>query len=209
LMVQPPLLLGIAGGTASGKSTLASALSQSLPGQCSQIAQDWYYRDLAHLTLEERPGCNFDHPDALENELLAAHLSALRSGKSVEAPQYDFHRHTRSSATATIAPRPLLILEGLHVLSVPAIRECLDLAVFIDCSQEQQLHRRLLRDQAERGRSEASIREQFFQEAAPMYETFVLPARRYAHLILHGDMPTTDQLAALRKLLAAHSGAFL
>ncbi len=192
------MIIGIAGGSASGKSTLGRALVERLGERACLIEQDAYYRDQAHLAPRERLRINYDHPDAVENDLLAAHLRALAEGRTVKIPQYDFIRHTRSANTVHMPPREIVLVVGLHVLSVPGVRACLGMGVFVDTAPDIRLARRIRRDVAERGRDVAEVLDQYVRTVRPMHAAFVEPSRRYADMIVHGEMTTA--LAAERIL---------
>lgn len=180
-----PLVIGIAGGTGSGKTTIAQALAESIPaGQCAMIEHDAYYRDQSHLAPEARAQVNYDHPDALESSLLAVHLAALREGHSVDVPIYDFVTHTRSQTTKRVVPAPLIIVEGILVFVDAAVREQLDVKIFVDTDADIRLMRRVRRDTEQRGRTFASVRDQYYATVRPMHLEFVEPTKRWADLII-------------------------
>lgn len=182
---QTPLVIGIAGGTGSGKTTVAHQIERALPkAHCVLIDHDGYYRDLAHLTFEERARTNFDHPDSLENELLCDHLDQLRAGQAIDKPRYDFTTHCRHTATERIEPRTVILVEGILVLADKRIRERMDVRIFVDTDPDVRLMRRIRRDMEERGRSFDDIREQYYRTVRPMHLKFVEPSRRHAHLII-------------------------
>ncbi len=185
------VLLGLAGPSASGKSTLARLVQDALGDTASLVIScDDYYRDLSHLPVAERAQCNFDHPDALETELLVAHLAALRRGEGVAAPRYDFVHHTRRAKTALLSPAPVVIVEGILTLAVPALRACFDLSVYVDAPTDVCLARRVLRDVQERGRSVDFVIDQILKAVRPMEKEFVLPSREYADLVVtQGEFP--------------------
>jgi len=179
------LIIGIAGGTGSGKTTLARKLLESLPEQkVALIEHDWYYRDRGHLTPAERALVNFDEPDALENDLLLKHLEALKAGRAVSCPQYDFATHTRRALFRQVHPRPVVVVEGILLFAVPSLRDCFDLRIFVDTDDDIRLLRRLKRDLTERGRDVASIEAQYYGSVRPMHHLHVVPSRRFAHLIV-------------------------
>ena len=182
-----PYIIGIAGPSASGKSTLARALAQRAEGKALLFPVDAFYRDLGHLTVEARVRENFDHPDAIDWDLLHDTLDALCSGKETDAPVYDFTTHTRSAKTVRLAPAPLIILEGLLVLHDERLRERLDATIFVDCPRVVCLQRRITRDTTERGRTEDEVRLQFDEQVWPMAKRFVLPSRTHAQLQLNGE----------------------
>jgi len=179
------LIIGIAGGTGSGKTTLARKLLESLPDQkAALIEHDWYYRDRGHLTPAQRALVNFDEPDALENDLLLAHLQALKAGQTVACPQYDFATHTRRPLSREVHPRPVVVVEGILLFAVPSLRDCFDLRIFVDTDDDIRLLRRLKRDLTERGRDVDSIEAQYYGSVRPMHHLHVVPSRRFAHLIV-------------------------
>jgi uridine kinase len=178
-----PLFIGIAGGSGSGKTTIAEAVTTALPG-VAIVQHDAYYRHLPELSLEERAKVNYDHPASLETELLVAHLQGLRSGRPFPRPVYDFTSHLRSPATVTVEPAPVLIVEGILVLAEPELRSMFDLKIFVDTDSDIRLGRRLERDIAERGRSVGSVLEQYFRTVRPMHVEFVEPSKRHADLII-------------------------
>ncbi len=169
-------IIGICGGSGSGKSTLASAIAEELGDErVAVLPFDAYYRDLAHLTMEERSEINFDHPSSLDVELFVQHLDALRSGQAIGVPEYDFAQHTRTGDHQVCEARSIVIAEGILLLDEPAIRERLDLCVFLDVPEGVRFERRLARDTVERGRDEADVRRQFAASVAPMHDEFVQP----------------------------------
>ncbi|NOX30021.1 MAG: uridine kinase [Actinobacteria bacterium] len=170
------LILGICGGSGSGKSTLAAALAEGVgDDDVGILAFDAYYRDLSHLSMAERAGTNFDHPRSLDVELFCDHLDALRLGQSVGVPVYDFASHRRTGRFVVCEPRPIVVAEGILLLSEPTIRARLDLCVFLDVPQEVRYERRLARDTVERGREPADVYRQFHTSVVPMHDEFVQP----------------------------------
>ncbi len=181
----PPLIIGIAGGSGSGKTTIANAVIDEIDREHAVLIQlDAYYRDLSDLPLESRVKENFDHPDSLETSLLATHLRELLGGKSVEQPQYDFAKHVRRGTTVTVRPCPVVIVEGILVLADPELRDLMDLKIFVDTDSDLRLMRRLERDIEERGRTAASVLSQYRATVRPMHVQFVEPSKRYADLII-------------------------
>jgi uridine kinase len=179
------LVIGVAGGTGSGKTTVAQNLAAALPADESLIVEhDWYYRDRSGLSEEERQAVNYDHPDALETPLLVEHLKRLRAGEVIEAPRYDFKTHTRSSAIRTLFPTRTVIVEGILVLAEPELRSQFDIKIFVDTDADVRVLRRIRRDLGERGRSFESVRQQYVSTVRPMYLEFVEPSKRYADLII-------------------------
>jgi uridine kinase len=180
-----PLVLGIAGGTGSGKSTVAESIVAALPpGTAAILEHDAYYRDQSGRSAEERASTNYDHPDALETELLVLHLRELRGGRPVEIPEYDFRRHLRRPETRRVEPMPIVVVEGILVLADPRLREQMDIKIFVDTDPDIRVFRRIRRDMEQRGRSFAQIREQYYRTVRPMHLLYVEPCRRHADLIV-------------------------
>lgn len=179
-----PLFIGLAGGSGSGKTTIAEEVVDRLEGRVALLHHDAYYRHLVDLSFEERTRVNYDHPDSLETELLVKHLESLRTGLAIEHPVYDFSSHLRSTETVRIEPGRVVMVEGILVLSDAALRAELDLKIFVDTDPDLRLARRLERDIAERGRSVDSVINQYFTTVRPMHLEFVEPSRRYADIII-------------------------
>ena len=181
-----PLIIGIAGGTASGKTSISRHIQEMYDDVTSVliIRQDDYYKDQSGKTMEERIQTNYDHPDSIDTDLLVAHVHELMEGKSIQKPLYDFVEHTRSKETEICYPCDVLILEGLFVLQDPKIRELLDIKVFVDTEADIRFIRRLLRDVQERGRSMESVVNQYTSTVRPMHESFVEPSKKYADIII-------------------------
>ena len=178
-------MVGIAGGTGSGKTTVAHKLAAALPASsCVTIEHDAYYRDQSHLPADERALINYDHPAALENALFAHHLRELRAGRAVEVPIYDFATHTRRRETRPVAPARVILVEGILVFSEPALREQMDIKLFVDTDPDIRLIRRIRRDLEERGRTFQSVRDQYYATVRPMHIEHVEPSRRWADLII-------------------------
>lgn len=182
---NPILIIGVAGGTASGKTTVVQAILDRVGHErIAHIQHDSYYKDLSHLPLEERRKFNFDHPDALDTPLLIRHLKELRQGHSVEVPEYDFATYCRLPRTRTVHPCPVVIVEGILILAEPALRELIDLKIYVDTDADLRLIRRITRDIAERGRTIESVIEQYLATVRPMHLEFVEPSKRYADVII-------------------------
>jgi uridine kinase len=182
------MVLGIAGGTASGKTTVARKLVERVKGRpVAFLDQDSYYKDLSDLSLEERREVNFDHPDAFDTELLVAQIEKLRAGEPIEKPVYSFTASVRESRTVRVEPAELVVVEGILVLAIDAIRKHLDIKIFVDAEDDVRIIRRLTRDIKERGRDFDHIVQQYFRSVRPMHYGFVEPSKRYADIIVpHG-----------------------
>ena len=180
-----PLLIGIAGGTGSGKSTVARKIAEGLPPHTVAIIDhDSYYKDNSHLDFEARTQLNYDHPDALDNDLLVRHLEELRAGGAIDAPIYDFKTHSRKKETQHFDPRPILIVEGILVFVEERVRRLLDVKIFVDTDADIRVFRRVRRDIEQRGRTFQSIREQYYKTVRPMHLQFVEPSKRWADVIV-------------------------
>jgi len=178
-------VVGVAGGTGSGKTTVSRSVVEALPPAAVAIIQhDNYYRDRPDLEYDERAQLNFDHPDALDTELLIKHLGQLRAGIGVDVPVYDFAKHRRAKRTTRVEPTPVLIVEGILVFVERRLREYLDLKLFVDTPADIRVFRRIRRDIEQRGRDFASIREQYYATVRPMHLQFVEPSKSYADLII-------------------------
>jgi uridine kinase len=182
---HPSLVIGVAGGTGSGKTTVARSIVERVgPDRITEVTQDSYYRDLAHLAPAQRAARNFDHPDAIEADLLAGHLEALRAGRSIDLPEYDFAAHVRRPESRRAHARSVVLVEGILILALPEVRRLLDIRIFVDTPSDIRFIRRLRRDIAERGRSVNSVIDQYLATVRPMHEDFVEPSKRYADVIL-------------------------
>ena len=183
--MKTPVIIGIAGGTGSGKTTVARAIYDRVGSdRIEWIAHDSYYRNFDALSPEERAKINFDHPDSLESELLMRHLDALCKGSAVEVPVYDFATHSRKTDTQRVEPRRVIIVEGILVLAEPELRKRIDIKLFVDTPADIRFVRRLTRDIESRGRSLPSVVQQYLTTVRPMHEEFVEPSKRYADLII-------------------------
>ena len=200
-------VIGVAGGSGSGKTTVVRRIVDSLGLEHVTLLQhDRYYRDRNDLRLEERAALNYDHPNSLETDLLVRHVQQLRSGKSVDVPQYDFTRHARLSETETFQPRRALIVEGILVFTDAALRDLMDIKVFVDTDSDTRFIRRLQRDVAERGRTMESVIDQYLSTVRPMHLEFVEPSKRYADVIIplggHNTVAVDLLLTMLRSVAA-------
>ncbi|MBS9767413.1 MAG: uridine kinase [Flavobacteriaceae bacterium] len=178
------IVIGIAGGTGSGKTTVTDAILEKINAHTSLLEQDAYYRDMPKLTHEERSQLNYDHPDAIEFSLLIQHIKNLKKGVSIEKPIYDFTEHARKNETTTVQPARILIVEGILIFAIPELRELFDMKIFVDTDDDERLLRRINRDMKERGRSFESIQEQYRNSVKPMHLEFVEPSKRYADVII-------------------------
>ena len=204
---QGPVVIGVAGGSGSGKTTVVRRIVESLgQDEVSVLEHDRYYRDRTDLRLEERAGLNYDHPDSLETDLMVAHVEALRAGQAVEIPVYDFTRYARQNATERIEPRSALIVEGILIYTDAALRDLMDIKVFVDTDDDTRFIRRLRRDVAERGRTMDSVIEQYLSTVKPMHLEFVEPSKRYADIIVpqggHNAVAIDMLLTLIRSLTA-------
>ena len=180
-----PMIIGIAGGTGSGKTTAARKIVGGLPSEQAAIVQhDWYYHDSSGLPIETRRKLNFDEPSALDNALLTEHLHQLKQGHAVECPQYDFATHSRMPETHRIEPCRIIVVEGILLFAIKGLREAFDLRVFIDTDDDIRLMRRIKRDIRERERSIESIQTQYYETVRPLHKRHVAPSKRHAHLII-------------------------
>lgn len=180
-----PLVIGVAGGTGSGKTTVARTLVEIFAHRpIILIPQDAYYKDQSHLSANERAETNYDHPLAFDNDLLVQHLDALCLGESVDQPVYNFVTHTRATEVKRVDPAPILVVEGILVLEEERLRQRMDIKVYVDTDSDERFIRRLGRDMVERGRSVESIVDQYLNSVRPMHLQFVEPTKRYADLII-------------------------
>ncbi len=181
----PPVIIGIAGGSGSGKTTVAYRVREACPGKTIQIIHhDSYYYDNSHLSQKERAKINYDHPNAFETQILVDHLKELREGRSVQMPRYDYATHSRLPETELVEPADIIFVEGILVLECAALRELMDIRLYVDVDADERVLRRLLRDTTERGRTMESVVNQYLNVVRPMHLQFVLPSKRYAHIII-------------------------
>jgi len=198
-------VIGVAGGSGSGKTTVVRKIVTALGDErVAVLDHDRYYFDHPDLRLEDRAGLNFDHPSSLDTELLVRHVRALREGAAVEVPIYDFTRHVRQATTQPIRPRPAIIVEGILVFENAALRELMDVKVFVDADDDTRFIRRLQRDISERGRTMDSVIDQYLTTVKPMHLEFVEPTKRYADIIVpqggHNDVAIGLLLSLIRGL---------
>jgi uridine kinase len=202
-----PVVIGMAGGTGSGKTTLAARIAESLAEQdVVGINHDAYYLDRSDLPAEERAALNYDHPAAFDNALLIAHLDRLLEGERVDRPVYSFVEHERLSETVRVEPCPVILLEGILVLENGELRRRMDIRIFVDCDEDERLIRRLRRDVRERGRTIPAVIDQYLSTVKPMHQQFVEPSKRYADLIVprggHNRVALEMILARIRDILS-------
>ncbi|MBE5997112.1 MAG: uridine kinase [Lachnospiraceae bacterium] len=198
------LVVGIAGGTGSGKTTITKAIQRHFQNNVTVISHDNYYKAHHDLSYEERCSLNFDHPDAFDTDLLVEHLAALRRGETIECPVYDFTVHDRSENTLTIHPTRIIVVEGILIFSEPALRELMDIRIFVDADADVRIIRRIIRDVRDRARSLDSVVHQYLTTVKPMHEAFVEPSKRYADIIIPegGKNPVALEMVIGR--LSAH-----
>ncbi|MCL1950241.1 MAG: uridine kinase [Turicibacter sp.] len=196
--MDKPLIIGVAGGSASGKTSVSKILVETFSQQTiTLLRQDDYYNDQSHMTMEERVKTNYDHPLSMDNALLVQHLKDLIKGEDIQKPLYDYANHTRSSKTETIRPTKIIIVEGLFVLEDADIRELLDIKVFVKSDDDIRFIRRLLRDTEERGRSLDSVVTQYMESVKPMHEQFIEPSKKHADIIVPEGKTNTVALDLL------------
>ena len=179
-----PLIIGVVGGSGSGKTTVTRAIQQAMDVSAAFLDQDAYYKDLGHLTLEERKQVNFDHPDSIDADLLVEHLERLARGEAVEKPTYDFAAHTRAPARVRVEPNPIVLVDGILLFADKRLRALFDIKVYVDVADDVRFIRRLERDVVERGRSMPDVIRQYLTTVRPMHLEFVEPSKRYADVIL-------------------------
>jgi len=200
------MVIGIAGGTGSGKTTLVNQLCKRFGDHVSVIYHDNYYKPYSELSLEERAKLNYDHPDAFDTDLMIEHLRMLREGKAVQCPTYDYTLFTRSDKTITIEPARVIIIEGILVFSSPELRNLMDIKIFVDTDADVRILRRLLRDVEERARSIQSVVNQYLTTVKPMHEQFVEPSKRFADIIVLDGGYNLVALAMIMQRIEAHLG---
>lgn len=202
-----PVVIGVAGGTGSGKTTVArEILKRAGTKQISLIQHDAYYKDLSDLPLAQRAMFNFDHPDALDNELLITHLKELKAGRAIEMPVYDFKTHTRTKEVQRVEPSRVILVEGILIFADKQLRDLMDVKIYVDTDPDIRFIRRLQRDIAERGRTMESVIHQYLTTVRPMHQEFVGPSKRYADVIIpeggFNEVAMEMVAARIRALLA-------
>lgn len=194
-------VIGISGGSGSGKTTLAMNIVERFQGLAVVLSQDSYYKDQGHLTQAQRAQLNFDHPDAIDFVLLRQHILALKEGRAIEQPIYNFSTHAREAEVRTIQPAPILIVEGILLLAIPQMRELFDLKVYVDTDGDIRLLRRIERDMAMRGRNLSSVRDQYLTSVKPMHDLYVEPSKQHADMIVPNGGTNRAALAVLASKL--------
>ena len=210
MTVPKTFVIGVAGGSGSGKTTVVRRIVESIgDSQVIVLEHDRYYRDRNDLRLEERAALNYDHPDSLETDLLVQHVKTLRSGEPIQAPQYDFARHNRLDTFDTVQPRTAIIVEGILIFADAALRALMDVKVFVDADDDTRFIRRLQRDITDRGRTVQSVIDQYLSTVKPMHLEFVEPSKRYADIIVptggHNDVAIEMLLTLTRGLVPRES----
>ena len=196
------LTLGIAGGTGSGKSTVVEQILNELPaGEVSILSQDSYYKQNDHLTYEERCEINFDHPSAIDFELLKEHLTELKKGKSIEQPVYSFETHNRLTDTLITHPKKVVIIEGILIFTEKSLRDLFDIKVYVHADSDERLIRRLKRDMKERGRDLNEVLDRYQNTLKPMHEEFIEPTKSYADIIIPNDRYNTVAIDIVRTVI--------
>jgi uridine kinase len=201
------VVIGICGGSGAGKTFLADALAAELADACARISFDSYYHDLSAISPEERSRVNYDHPDSVEDALLATHLAQLKSGNEAHVPHYDFPTHTRPGGVDVVTPAPTVIVDGILLLASPPVRQQLDIAVYVEAPRDLRFERRLARDTTERGRTYESVQEQYLTTVDPMHHEFVGPAANHADLIVTGIGPMDAVVADICQMVRDRTGA--
>ena len=196
------LVIGIAGGTGSGKTTVVNQIIQELPeGEVCVISQDSYYKDTSHLLFDERTKINFDHPKAIDFDLLVAHLKELKKGNAIEQPIYSFIEHNRTKETITMHPKKVIIVEGILILTHTDIRELFDIKLYVYADSDERLIRRLRRDMSERGRDLDEVINRYQNTLKPMHQQFIEPTKEFADIIIPNNRYNTVAVDLIRKII--------
>ena len=199
------LIIGIAGGTGSGKTTVVRKIIESLPaGEVVLLPQDSYYKDSSHVPVEERQNINFDHPDAFETSLLVEHLKALKAGRSIQCPVYSYVDHNRTDETVEVFPTKVIIVEGILIFQDPTLRDMFDIKIFVETDADVRILRRALRDIRDRGRTLESVITQYLTTVKPMHEQYVEPSRKYADIIVLEGGHNLVALDMIMQRIASH-----
>lgn len=196
------LIIGIAGGTGCGKTTVVNQILQELPeNEVGVISQDSYYKDTSHLSYDERVKINFDHPRSIDFELLESHLKELKQGSSIEQPVYSFVKHNRTGDTILTHPRKVMIVEGILILTNPELREMFDIKIFVHADSDERLIRRLKRDITERGRNIEEVLNRYQNTLKPMHEQFIEPMKEYADIIIPNNKYNTVAVDIVKTII--------
>ncbi|MGB5983343.1 MAG: uridine kinase [Nonlabens sp.] len=196
------LIIGIAGGTGSGKTTVVDQVAHQFPDhEVTVISQDSYYKDTSDLTYEQRVEINFDHPESIDFDLLEKHLHQLKEGRTIDQPVYSFVEHNRTGETVKTAPSKVIIVEGILILTMPQIRKLFDIKVYIDCDSDERLIRRLKRDIADRGRDLDEVLDRYQSTLKPMHQQFIEPTKAYADVIIPTNRFNTVGVKILRSII--------
>jgi len=196
------LIIGIAGGTGSGKTTVVNQIIEELPkDEVCVISQDSYYKDTSHLLFDERTKINFDHPNSIDFELLEKHLNELKKGNVIEQPIYSFVEHNRTGKTITTHPRKVIIVEGILILTHPEVRKLFDINIYVHADSDERLIRRLKRDMAERGRDLQEVLNRYQTTLKPMHQQFIEPTKEYADIIIPTNKYNTVAVELIRKII--------
>lgn len=196
------LIIGIAGGTGCGKTTVVDQILNELPqGEVGVISQDSYYKDTSHLSYDERVAINFDHPRSIDFELLEEHLKELKRGNSIEQPIYSFHEHNRTSETVTINPQKVMIVEGILIFTHPELRDLFDIKIFVHADSDERLIRRLKRDIEDRGRDIDEVLTRYQNTLKPMHQQFIEPTKEYADIIIPNNKYNTVAVDIVRTII--------
>lgn len=196
------LIIGIAGGTGSGKTTVVTQIIEELPkDEVCVISQDSYYKDTSHLLFDERTKINFDHPNSIDFELLEKHLNELKKGNAIEQPIYSFVEHNRTGKTITTHPRKVIIVEGILILTHPEVRALFDINIYVHADSDERLIRRLKRDLAERGRDLKEVLNRYQTTLKPMHQQFIEPTKEYADIIIPTNRYNTVAVELIRKII--------
>ena len=207
MTTKKPKIIGIVGGSGSGKTTVTKRIIDELTiDKVALIEQDYYYKDQSHMTMDERVKTNYDHPSAFDNELLYTHLTELMEGNAVELPVYDYVNHTRSAEKKHQEPKDVIIIEGMFGLHSEKLRELMDIKIFVDTPSDLRILRRLLRDINERGRTVESVINQYLVSVRPMHENYIKPTKQYADIIVpdggYNDIAVDILITKIKSLLA-------
>lgn len=205
--MNKPKIIGIVGGSGSGKTTVTKRIIDELEkDKVALIEQDYYYKDQSHMTMDERIKTNYDHPNAFDNDLLYSHLIELINGNTVELPRYDYVNHTRSKEKVTQEPKDVIIIEGMFGLYSEKLRELMDIKIFVDTPSDLRILRRLLRDINERGRTVESVINQYITSVRPMHEKYIKPTKQYADIIVpdggYNDIAIDILITKIKSILA-------